>query len=250
MQETNAFLEWRRDIAALEENNVKLAITPFEKNIEVWKQLWRVIEKSDLLLQIVDARNPYFYYSQDLDKYIQEMGGDEKEFILCINKADFLSEQLIEHWNQYFLGKGIKHIFFSAKLEQEKLDNEDMIIEEDSDEDFDVDDEEEKEFEPLFDDLKKQIDHENELRDAGIEIKKPKANDEREIKFNTTEIYTRELLIELLNKVAKEKQRNHDKRLFVGTVGYPNVGKSSLINVLCGRKRVGVAAMPGKTKHF
>ena len=36
----------------------------------------------------------------------------------------------------------------------------------------------------------------------------------------------------------------------VGTVGYPNVGKSSLINVLCGRKRVGVAAMPGKTKHF
>jgi len=36
----------------------------------------------------------------------------------------------------------------------------------------------------------------------------------------------------------------------VGTVGYPNVGKSSVINVLCGRKRVGVAAMPGKTKHF
>lgn len=33
-------------------------------------------------------------------------------------------------------------------------------------------------------------------------------------------------------------------------VGYPNVGKSSVINVLCGRKRVGVASMPGKTKHF
>lgn len=36
----------------------------------------------------------------------------------------------------------------------------------------------------------------------------------------------------------------------VGMVGYPNVGKSSVINVLCGRKRVGVASMPGKTKHF
>ena len=45
-------------------------------------------------------------------------------------------------------------------------------------------------------------------------------------------------------------KKNPDKRLMVGTVGYPNVGKSSLINVLCGRKRVGVAAMPGKTKHF
>lgn len=36
----------------------------------------------------------------------------------------------------------------------------------------------------------------------------------------------------------------------VGTVGYPNVGKSSVINVLCGVKRVGVANRPGKTKHF
>ena len=32
--------------------------------------------------------------------------------------------------------------------------------------------------------------------------------------------------------------------------GYPNVGKSSVINALLGRKKVGVASMPGKTKHF
>ncbi len=40
------------------------------------------------------------------------------------------------------------------------------------------------------------------------------------------------------------------KRMMVGTVGYPNVGKSSVINVLCGKKLVGVANRPGKTKHF
>jgi len=34
----------------LEENNVNLAITPFEKNLEVWRQLWRVIERSEVLL--------------------------------------------------------------------------------------------------------------------------------------------------------------------------------------------------------
>jgi len=45
-------------------------------------------------------------------------------------------------------------------------------------------------------------------------------------------------------------RKNYDDKLMVGTVGYPNVGKSSLINVLCAKKRVGVAAMPGKTKHF
>lgn len=48
--ENLAFLEWRRDIATQEQNAVNLAITPFEKNIEVWRQLWRVIEKSDVLI--------------------------------------------------------------------------------------------------------------------------------------------------------------------------------------------------------
>jgi large subunit GTPase 1 len=33
-------------------------------------------------------------------------------------------------------------------------------------------------------------------------------------------------------------------------VGYPNVGKSSVINSLFGKKKVAVASLPGKTKHF
>ena len=41
-----------------------------------------------------------------------------------------------------------------------------------------------------------------------------------------------------------------DDRLVVGTVGYPNVGKSSVINVLLAEKKVSVASLPGKTKHF
>ena len=77
-QENMAFLEWRRDIATIEQDNMTLAITPFEKNVDIWRQLWRVIEKSDLLLQIVDARNPYFFYSADLEKYIGEVGQGEK----------------------------------------------------------------------------------------------------------------------------------------------------------------------------
>lgn len=36
----------------------------------------------------------------------------------------------------------------------------------------------------------------------------------------------------------------------MGFVGYPNVGKSSTINALCGTKRVSVAATPGHTKHY
>ena len=56
--------------------------------------------------------------------------------------------------------------------------------------------------------------------------------------------------MEFLEGKVQEFGKSYKDRLNVGTVGYPNVGKSSLINVLCGKKRVGVAAMPGKTKHF
>jgi large subunit GTPase 1 len=123
-QENIAFLQWRRDIAMIEENNMTLAITPFEKNIEVWKQLWRVIERAHVLLQIVDARNPYFYYSSDLEKYIKEVdkGKGDKQFLLLVNKADYLTQELREHWSAYFKANNINHVFFSALIEQEKID--------------------------------------------------------------------------------------------------------------------------------
>lgn len=41
-----------------------------------------------------------------------------------------------------------------------------------------------------------------------------------------------------------------ERKLQVGLVGYPNVGKSSTINALIGAKKVSVSSTPGKTKHF
>lgn len=46
--ERQAFLVWRRSLARLEEND-KLVLTPFEKNLDIWRQLWRVVERSDLV---------------------------------------------------------------------------------------------------------------------------------------------------------------------------------------------------------
>jgi large subunit GTPase 1 len=57
-------------------------------------------------------------------------------------------------------------------------------------------------------------------------------------------------MLALLKARANQKGRTSENRFMVGMIGYPNVGKSSVINVLCSRKRVGVASMPGKTKHF
>ena len=41
-----------------------------------------------------------------------------------------------------------------------------------------------------------------------------------------------------------------DRKITIGFVGYPNVGKSSTINALLGAKKVSVSSTPGKTKHF
>lgn len=98
----------------------------------------------------------------------------------------------------------------------------------------------------MLDDLKKEI--EQEVDKKSEEDKQDIA--EQELQFNTVEIYTRDQMLKLLEKKSAALGKNSDDKLNVGTVGYPNVGKSSLINVLCGKKRVGVAAMPGKTKHF
>ena len=62
--EKNAFLEWRRTLAEIEETE-RVRLTPFEKNLEIWKQLWRTCELADCVAQIVDARDPMFYRCED-----------------------------------------------------------------------------------------------------------------------------------------------------------------------------------------
>jgi len=68
--------------------------------------------------------------------------------------------------------------------------------------------------------------------------------------MRSNKVFTRDELLLLLRYGAFLKESTSEDKFTIGTVGYPNVGKSSIINVLCGIKKVGVAAMPGKTKHF
>jgi ribosome biogenesis GTPase A len=57
------------------EEDERLTLTPFEKNLEIWRQLWRVCEKSDIVVQVVDARDPMFYNCPDLEAYVHGGGG-------------------------------------------------------------------------------------------------------------------------------------------------------------------------------
>lgn len=50
--EKQAFFEWRRKLNELEKLE-HVCLTPFEKNLEVWRQLWRVVERSEVLVQVL-----------------------------------------------------------------------------------------------------------------------------------------------------------------------------------------------------
>ena len=95
---------------------------------------------------------------------------------------------------------------------------------------------------------------ERQVRDEEEAQRQKKALDttlDEELELSTCEVFSRAQLLTWLKKKARAKEESEDdERLVVGTVGYPNVGKSSVINVLMGVKKVGVAALPGKTKHL
>lgn len=224
--EKQAFLVWRRNLANLEENE-KLVLTPFEKNLDIWRQLWRVLERSDLIVMVVDARDPLFYRCPDLEDYAREID-EHKETLLLINKADLLPLSIREKWAQYFNENNILFLFWSAKAATATLEGKQL----------------------------KNSWHRQNVQQNKDEETKIYGRDELLARLQAEA----ENIVKLRSESTKEDGPSHEhgrtggnqasKHVVVGFVGYPNVGKSSTINALVGEKRTGVTSTPGKTKHF
>ncbi|XP_044146233.1 large subunit GTPase 1 homolog [Bufo gargarizans] len=273
--ERDNFLEWRRQLATLEEEK-KLILTPFERNLDFWRQLWRVIERSDVVVQIVDARNPLLFRCQDLERYVKEVNS-QKENIILINKADLLTEGQRQAWAAYFEKEGIKVVFWSALAEAQRLseearqsDEEDVDAqneiattdEENSENDEDLS---EAETSPARDHERSDSDTSDEYEDCeddeGWQTCSEDAEEERvipehgserteqKVVRNESHLVQGDELLEIFKSIHTGN-RIREEQITVGLVGYPNVGKSSTINTILGNKKVSVSATPGHTKHF
>lgn len=253
--ERRSFLEWRRALAMVEEDE-RLTLTPFEKNLEIWRQLWRVCERSDIVVQVVDARDPLFYRCIDLEAFVKELDPGKKTMLL-LNKSDLLSVELRNAWSEYFDANGIEYLWWSAKAATEQVELTEKLAKQEEaanlatraarignefDEEYSSD---ASDAEASGDDVSGDDD------EAG--------NDDTNVNpSNSTNsnLLAREDLLAILEARAEEaagegaRDRRRDGRVVVGMVGYPNVGKSSTVNALVAKKKTGVSATPGKTKHF
>jgi len=231
-RESSSFKDWHRELIAKHSERLNY----YEKNIEVWRQLWRVLEKSDLLLLVVDARYPLFHFPVSLYKYIIE--DLKKPLLLVLNKKDLVSREIIDQWKIYLEHKyeGITVISFSSFQSPTSDEN----------------NEEKKRR------IKQLRGHSKYSQAEGVEqflqalrnlcIRKhgdivtipPITLDKDSNCFKEAED----------NELAADSASKNSKIIVVGTIGHPNVGKSSLINGLMGRKVVSTSRTPGHTKHF
>uniref|UniRef100_A0A182MT11 Large subunit GTPase 1 homolog n=1 Tax=Anopheles culicifacies TaxID=139723 RepID=A0A182MT11_9DIPT len=250
LAENASFLEWRRGLVALQEQD-EMLMTPYEKNLDFWRQLWRVVERSDIVVQIVDARNPLLFRTEDLERYVQEVDPNKMNMIL-INKSDFLTAEQRVQWAKYFDGQGIRVAFYSAVLAAEEAKREQ---EESDSRDDELEDEEEREVKERLGNLKLSVDRaektlekiEERIEDLTREAEHTEDSEGR-IR-NSPKLLTNAELISLF-KTLHRAERVTKGIVTVGLVGYPNVGKSSTINAVFLEKKVSVSATPGKTKHF
>ncbi|KAM4580018.1 guanine nucleotide-binding protein-like 1 [Odontesthes bonariensis] len=239
---------YRDYLEDLHSRNPPGSLSHFEHNLETWRQLWRVLEMSDVILLIVDIRHPALQFPPSLYHYIT--GDVQKQVILVLNKADLCPPPLVIAWKHYMTSQfpHLQIVCFTSHPGQPYstvLQKRRMTRKADW-----------GHAGGLIDIFKAC----QEITSGRVDLSSWEQKIQRDavaerLGGEQTDEGAESVLVEHQSDSAMEmsnlsRELYKDGVLTLGCIGFPNVGKSSIINSLVGRKVVSVSRTPGHTKYF
>ena len=100
-RERKAFVRWIASVKRRLIESGKGHAPAFEQNIEVWRQLWRVLERADVAVLVVDARHPLLHTPPALYAHVARRL--KKPLVLVLNKVDAIPRAAAEAWAEHLL---------------------------------------------------------------------------------------------------------------------------------------------------
>ncbi len=79
---------------------------------EAWRRVRRVVEDSDVVVEVLDARDPAATRNSDVEKLARSLG---KRLMAAINKADLVPLEIGLKWKRWLESQGVPSVFLSAR---------------------------------------------------------------------------------------------------------------------------------------
>ncbi|KRT80395.1 50S ribosome-binding GTPase [Oryctes borbonicus] len=218
----------------------------FELNLETWRQLWRVLEMSDIVLFIVDIRFAGLMFPPSLYNYVVNVL--KKDIILILNKIDLSPVPLVAAWKNYFTEKypNLHVLMFttmpSYNLFGKQSDKAGLQIRR-----------RKGRLRMAAEGTQLLLDACKDIVGNNIDLSswQEKIKEETFLEFEDTDnVEVGETRDEAIDVGYFEHEKYKGGVLTIGCIGQPNVGKSSVMNAIMGKKVVSVSRTPGHTKHF
>ncbi|KAF9056099.1 hypothetical protein BJ165DRAFT_1600225 [Panaeolus papilionaceus] len=245
----------------------------FERNLEVWRQLWRVTEISQIILVLLDSRCPTLHFPPSLDAYLAESQQynthQARRVILVLTKVDITGPERVQKWTEYISQRypGIKTVpveSYAEPTEEIAPTNESSTKarpRHDPSLPFEfrtrLVDAIKEAHEELLQPPERVASHPERLKNWVPPVRREinwkgvlEARGERVGKTVGGALVPSSGQDQDQGDDGKEGSQKEPEILTVGLIGQPNVGKSSLLNALFGEKKVRASKTPGKTKHF